>query len=348
MKVIHAHSAGGALRAGISILRTYGESGDSRAGPVVVAPWPVVTITSQPLQRVVFSASRDANPFFHLVEAAWMLAGHHHTSWLLPYVKRFAEFAEPDGTVHGAYGYRWRSHFGFDQLRVVIDKLRANPNDRQAVLAMWDPTDDVEGGRDLLGQWRDRPCNTHVYFRVRGDELTSMVCCRSNDAIWGAHGANAVHFSYLHEYVATAVGVHPGPMHQLSFNYHAYADVLDKVAGTGHDLYDTRYEEGVRASGVVRVVRALPMGTTRQVDDDLMELWPRLLLVHDYSMLSEQQRLASQFGRTVLCAAQAHAAYRAGHYTNALVIADRIEADDWRAACREWIERRVAAKEASK
>jgi hypothetical protein len=47
----------------------------SRAGDVLVAPHPVMSVTSIPTERVLFDPARDANPFFHLFESLWMLAG---------------------------------------------------------------------------------------------------------------------------------------------------------------------------------------------------------------------------------------------------------------------------------
>jgi hypothetical protein len=49
-----------------------------------------------------------------------------------------------------------------------------------------------------------------------------QVNCRSNDIIWGAYGANAVHFSFLQEWLAWAIGVRVGVFYQVSFNYHIY------------------------------------------------------------------------------------------------------------------------------
>ncbi len=70
--------------------------------------------------------------------------------------------------------------------------------------------------------------------------LDLTVCCRSNDAIWGAHGANVVHLSVLQEYLAAHIGVGVGKLCQLSNNYHVYLDQLEKVwpMGTsGTDFY---------------------------------------------------------------------------------------------------------------
>ncbi len=55
-----------------------------------------------------------------------------------------------------------------------------------------------------------------------------IVYNRSNDIIWGAYGANAVHFSYLLEYMAARLEVPVGKYYQVSNNFHAYKATLDK------------------------------------------------------------------------------------------------------------------------
>jgi len=198
----------------------------SRAGDVLVFPTPLTTIYTQPRRRVLHDPSRDANPFFHLFEAMWMLAGSNSSLPLDVFVSDFGKrFAQNDGEVHGAYGYRWHYH---NQLEKIVVRLRSNRHDRQCARQMWS---EFEFG-DLSGDWRDRPCNTHVYFRVRDEKILDMtVCCRSNDAIWGAYGANVVHFSFLQEYVACRAGLGMGLYYQFSNNFHVYKDVYDKIQG---------------------------------------------------------------------------------------------------------------------
>lgn len=62
-----------ALPAGMSYLLEHGRREQSRAGPVIVAPSPVVTVTEWPTERVLFSPVRDSNPFFVLYESVYLL-----------------------------------------------------------------------------------------------------------------------------------------------------------------------------------------------------------------------------------------------------------------------------------
>ena len=236
---------------------------DSRNGKVLVAPEPVVTVYHNPKQHVLFSPTRDANPFFHLMEALWMLNGNYNLDWPMRFNKRFGSYSDDDKIVWGAYGWRWRKFFGHDQLKVIIEELKSNPNSRRCVLSMWNGSEtgvldeDFEDKVDqpefylhsdlyaAMHGGKDVPCNTHVYFDARGGKVNMTVCCRSNDAIWGAYGANAVHFAFLLEYVAGAVGLPIGVYRQMSNNFHAYTDIynrekLEKIAGESVVPYTER------------------------------------------------------------------------------------------------------------
>lgn len=217
--VIKVRNVNEALSEGFWHLKTVGVQEESRNGPVVVSPGPVMTEYSHPWERVLFDAKRDANPVFHLMESIWMLAGANNVDWLLPFNARFSEYAESNGNVNGAYGHRWRKHFGTDQIDSVVRILRADPNSRQAVIQMWDPSYDLEIIR------KDKPCNTAIYFDLRGGKLNMTVSNRSNDIVWGAYGANAVHMSVLQEVVAAGVGKDMGVYRQFSNNYHAYMNL---------------------------------------------------------------------------------------------------------------------------
>jgi len=143
MKVIEARNVNEAVSLALPYLLEHGIQEQSRNGSVLVAPTPVMTVYHKPCERVLFSATRDANPFFHLMEALWMLAGRNDVTFPVWFNTRFTEYSDDGLTVHGAYGYRWRHWFGFDQLRTLIAELRRNPTSRRAVLSMWAPMGDL-------------------------------------------------------------------------------------------------------------------------------------------------------------------------------------------------------------
>jgi thymidylate synthase len=180
-----------------------------------VAPGPVITEYARPTERVLSWGKRDANPFFHLMESLWMLAGRNDVGFVAEFAKQMKEYSDDGVRLNGAYGYRWRRHFGFDQLVHLIELLKSEPTTRRAVLQIYDPSSDTAQGRDI-------PCNTVAYFDIVNDELNMTVCNRSNDIVWGCYGANAVHFSMLQEFMAIHIGVDIGRYRQFSNNFHIY------------------------------------------------------------------------------------------------------------------------------
>ena len=198
------------------MMRISGLQEESRNGKVQALPEPFCATYQRPWERVLFHPERDANPYFHLMESLWMLAGAEDVAFLAQYNSNIARYSDDGVIFHGAYGHRWRYHFEKDQLIEIIAMLRADPTTRRAVLAMWDPM------RDLGTQSLDLPCNLLCMFRVVRDTLTMTITNRSNDLVWGAFGANAVHFSILHELIARAVGIPQGQMYQFTNNLHIY------------------------------------------------------------------------------------------------------------------------------
>lgn len=224
MRVIETRNAHSALPQGIGYLLRDGVERPSRNGPVLLAPTRVATVYQLPMERVVFWTQRDYNPFFALYEALWMIAGRNDVAPLKRYVKTFDRYSDDGATLHGAYGYRWRTQFGFDQIPVIARRLKADPNDRRSVLQMWDAPNDLD--RDGA----DVPCNDIATFQISHDgKLDLTVLCRSNDIVWGAYYANAYHFGLLLEYMAAIIGCPVGVYTQISVNYHAYLTTLEPV-----------------------------------------------------------------------------------------------------------------------
>lgn len=59
MRVIEANSVDEALISGFQLLKEHGRKETSRAGDVLVAPFPVTTVYHYPLRRVLFNPVRD-------------------------------------------------------------------------------------------------------------------------------------------------------------------------------------------------------------------------------------------------------------------------------------------------
>jgi hypothetical protein len=328
---IHVRNVNEALAVGI---RTLLAGAESNAG-VLVSPrgqrtleWysPVVTTYDRPTERVLFSHVRDANPFFHLFESLWMLAGRQDLSFLEQMNKRMAEFSDDGKTFYGAYGFRWRKFFGLDQIQHVVQLLKDDNDTRRAVITMWTASD-----LRYVSTSKDIPCNTHIYFKIRDGVLRTTVCCRSNDMLWGAYGANGVHFSMLHEYIANKVGVQPGMLTQLSDSFHVYLD------GPGGELWrkvsklpieQRNYYADVALTGG-SAIEPLELGAGEPAwDADLFEFFRAI-------DAGEPGNLVTPWFRTVV-----EPLWEAWK-TREIHIAQDCAASDWRTAAVEWLERRM-------
>jgi thymidylate synthase len=235
MKVIYANNPDHGLETALRSIIHEGATCDSRNGPVLRFRTPVTSVYNTPRHRVSFNKVRDANPFLHLMESLWMLAGRNDVEFAAYYAKQMLQYTDDGKTLNGAYGYRWRKHFGYDQLEAVIEELKKTKgNSRRCVIQMWDASRDFYPGEDswavkresdLLNQTsKDLPCNTALMFDAQLGHLDMTVVNRSNDTIWGCYGANAVHFSFLLEYMADRIGIPVGTYYQVSNNLHAYLE----------------------------------------------------------------------------------------------------------------------------
>lgn len=328
---------------------------ESRNGKVFVHNGPVITDTAKPMERVLFNPARDANPFFHLFESLWMLGGRNDLAWLAQFNKQMATYSDDGGkTQPAAYGFRWREHFGYDQLPVIINELRRDPTTRRCVLQMWDGSNPLLGDapieygesdlmRAVMGS-KDVPCNTCCYFTIRDGELHMAVTCRSNDLLWGAHGANAVHFSILLEYVAAHVGVKVGTMTQFSWNYHLYDGVLK------HPIPEVRrFHQDPYANGAVAVTPMFDPSNMAEFDAELPRFLDRAApdnlemgyagFTHPFlknvaiPMLRTWRTWKNKSVREAI-----QQTYAIGWSTQEE--GDREDACDWQVACRNWLQRR--------
>ncbi len=392
MKVVEARNVNDALYKGVQLIRVSGKAQESRGGATLEYPTPVCTAYERPLERVLFDPVRDANPYFHLMEALWMLAGRQDVPWLVRFNKRMATYSDGDEIFNAAYGYRWRNEFrpptaqseameriestirslrsnqsegsaalvaeledarkslgkSIDQLDVIASLLRADRDSRRAVLQIWD------AGKDLKGGGVDCACNTQVMFKVRHDELNMLVTNRSNDAIWGCYGANAVQFSMLLEYMAARIGVRPGIYRQMSDSFHAYKDTWEKVSGivapAGGDPYS---REEVSVYPLVEDPVTFDEELIKWIDSSLPrkgkiseqessppdKLAPRLeeLSLDEWE---QQTALNPYFLHVATPIHNAWFAYKRKDRGAANAWLDRCAATDWQRAAREWLQRR--------
>lgn len=356
LPVRNAHEA---LPTFLFTLLENGEQEQSRNGPVFVYPYPLTTLYSRPAEKVVFWHERDANPYFHFQESMWMIAGRNDVEFPATYAKQLRAYSDDGETLNGAYGFRWRRHFTdgsgpnadlLDQLSWAVRRLRDDPTDRRVVISMWDGNTDPQkadaGSRDV-------PCNTNIFVAIRQGRLCAQVNCRSNDAFFGAYGANSVHMAFLLEYLAGSVGVPVGWYAQNSFNIHAYSDFYHKVMNERSALTQetslrhnmtlpTEHKWNPYASGELGERPTFPL--MNQADH---ERFDRELAIFLAGGSTHSDGLTDPFFLNVAAPLrESHAHYRNKDYAAAAQAAQQCAAPDWRKGCLDWLNRRATERAA--
>jgi thymidylate synthase len=171
--------------------------------------FPVLTLRKNPIKSPI-------------AEQVWFITGDKDTEFLRKYTKMWDEFIEEDGTITSAYGYRWRHHFGRDQLDQLIKHLTEEPHSRQGVVITWDPSDDGLYGKGLKATYKkNAPCPFAFTVNIIGGRLHLHNIIRSNDMMLGCP-FDTFGFSLLMCALAQKLGVKPGIYTHTISNAHIY------------------------------------------------------------------------------------------------------------------------------
>jgi len=129
------------------------------------------------------------------------------------------------------YGFQWR-HFnapyenhdtdyegqGIDQLKIVIDRLKKNPNDRRMIVSAWNPL--------MLDQMALPPCHFLFQVTVTNDVLNLMWSQRSVDTMLGLP-FNIASYALLLHLLAKEAGLNEGRLVGFLGDVHIYENHLD-------------------------------------------------------------------------------------------------------------------------
>lgn len=158
-----------------------------------------------------------------IAEQVWFISGSNRTDdFLNRHTKIWDDFLESDGTIAAAYGYRWRKHFGRDQLAQLIFHLKAQPHSRHGVVMAWDPADDGLTGKGLIGTYKKNvPCPFCFIVNIINGRLYFHLIIRSSDTILGLpHDiAGASLLAYI---LAEKLNVKPGELVVSMTNAHVW------------------------------------------------------------------------------------------------------------------------------
>lgn len=341
MYVIRCSDINDALYQGTMMLRDFGQVRKSRVGTTLEMDMPVTTVYDNPLYRVLINQERDANPFFHLMEALWILKGREDVKFLAMFNPRMADYSDNGVTFNAPYGYRLRVETCGryqDQIEMIVGELAGKPDSRQVVGQIWDPM-------DLDHDTKDKACNMQVVFRVRNSALDLTVYNRSNDMIWGAYGANNVQFSMLLEYVAAHVGIPVGRYFQVSNAFHVY------TTGAGGEVWnkikDQNWTYSPYLDGAFKNLVRMENDHMSDFDQDLTTFFNCFDLSENLqefcaNITVDGPMLTDYFNTLVVPMLLTFGDFKMFGKKEARNNVGMILADDWRTAALQWIENRNA------
>lgn len=190
------------------------------------AGW-VTVVINDPTDTLPLGCGRNLSRAVAAAESLQLIGGFSTPTLLTRASSRFAEYLEPDGYFHGAYGVRVGG-----QVAQVISKIRTDRDTRQAVITLWDPRLDNLPGR------RDYPCTVALRFSVVDDLLELDVVMRSNDVILGVP-YDWFQFTQLQQTVARVLDVAPGPYRHTAWSLHVYERDLDAAHRVTHPTVES-------------------------------------------------------------------------------------------------------------
>jgi thymidylate synthase len=153
-----------------------------------------------------------------VAEQIWFVMGENDPAWLRPFTKIWDDFIEEDGKVT-SYGYRWRKHFGRDQLAELIKHLKEKPGSRQAVVIAWDPKDDGLTAKPK----KNVPCLYSFVINIIGGKVCMHNIVRSEDLFLGMPH-DVAGFALLQMMIAQELNLPVGTYSHSISNAHLYSD----------------------------------------------------------------------------------------------------------------------------
>ena len=162
-----------------------------------------------------------------IYELLWFIAGDTNVKYLQDHgVTIWDEWADADGNLGPVYGHQWRSWPApdgrvIDQLSMVIDTIRRNPDSRRMLVSAWNP---AEVDRMALP-----PCHCLFQFYVADGKLSCQLYQRSADVFLGVP-FNIASYALLTMMIAQVCGLQPGEFVHTTGDTHIYRNHFDQVA----------------------------------------------------------------------------------------------------------------------
>jgi thymidylate synthase len=177
------------------------------------AGFPVVTTKKLHLRSIIY-------------ELLWFLRGDTNIKYLQEHgVSIWDEWADKNGDLGPVYGKQWRSWptpdgRNIDQLSLVLEQLKANPNSRRILVSAWNVGE--------LDRMALLPCHALFQFYVADGRLSCQLYQRSADALLGVP-FNIASYALLTHMIAQQVNLKVGDFVWTGGDCHLYLNHLEQA-----------------------------------------------------------------------------------------------------------------------
>ena len=161
-----------------------------------------------------------------IYELLWFLRGDTNVRWLQAHgVSIWDEWADENGELGPVYGYQWR-HWrtpdgrDIDQIRQVLENIRARPDSRRHRVSAWNPAD--------VDKMALPPCHALFQFYVAQGTLSCQMYQRSADLFLGVP-FNLASYALLTRMVAQVCDLRPGEFVLTLGDAHLYTNHLTQA-----------------------------------------------------------------------------------------------------------------------
>jgi thymidylate synthase len=169
-------------------------------------------------------------------ELLWFIKGETNTKYLKENnVKIWDAWSDENGDLGPVYGHQWRNwnSDGVDQISILIDQIKNNPNSRRMIVSAWNPSvlpdtsesfsKNVANGKAALP-----PCHAFFQFYVSEGKLSCQLYQRSADTFLGVP-FNIASYALFTMMIAQVTNLEVGDFIHTFGDVHLYNNHLEQA-----------------------------------------------------------------------------------------------------------------------
>ncbi|UJF24998.1 thymidylate synthase [Suttonella sp. R2A3] len=172
------------------------------------AGFPLVTTKKVHLKSIVY-------------ELLWFLRGETNIAYLKEHgVRIWDEWADEQGNLGPIYGKQWRDWDGHDQIKLVLEQIKTNPDSRRMIVSAWNVGE--------LENMALMPCHALFQFYVADSRLSCQLYQRSADIFLGVP-FNIASYALLTMMMAQQTGLGVGEFIWSGGDVHLYHNHFEQA-----------------------------------------------------------------------------------------------------------------------